>query len=121
MSSRIVVIIASGEKAVVETALMYAKNTLKHNWLEDVKTIFFGPSEKLVANDPELSKEVQELCTAGEAIACKFISDNEGTSEPLSKLGVKIEFVGTIIARLIKEGYVPMIWYQEEPLVPLIS
>jgi len=110
MSSKIVVIIASGEKAVVETALMYAKNTLKHKWMEDVKTILFGPSEQLVANDPELSKEVQEICSTGEAIACKFISDNEGSSEPLSKLGVKIEYVGTIIADLIKQGYVPMVW-----------
>jgi hypothetical protein len=95
---------------VVETALMYAKNTLKNKWLEDVKTILFGPSEKLVANDPELSKEVQEICSAGEAIACKFISDNNGSSEPLSKLGVKIEYMGTIIAELMKQGYVPMVW-----------
>jgi hypothetical protein len=110
MSSKIVVIITSGEKAVVETALMYAKNTLKYNWMEDVKTILFGPSEQLVANDPELSKQVQEICSAGEAIACKFISDNEGSSEPLSKLGVKIEYVGTIIADLIKQDYIPMVW-----------
>ena len=110
MSSKIVVVIASGEKAVVETALMYTKNTLKHRWMEDVNMILFGPSEQLVANDSELSKEVQEICSAGEAIACKFISDKEGSSEPLSKLGVKIEYVGTIIADLIKQGYVPMIW-----------
>ena len=110
MSSKILVIIASGEKAVVETALMYAKNTLKHKWFDDVKTILFGPSEQLVANDPELSKEIQEICETGEAIACKFISDNEGTSALLAKRGVKIEYVGTIIANLIKEGYVPMVW-----------
>ncbi len=110
MSSKIVVIITSGEKPVVETALMYAKNTLKHKWLEDVKTILFGPSQQLVANDPVLSKEVQEICSAGEAIACKFISDNDGSSESLSKLGVKILYVGTIIADLIKQGYVPMVW-----------
>ncbi len=110
MSSKIIVIIASSEKEVVQTALMYAKNTMKHGWLDDVKTILFGPSEKLVANNPELGKEMMELCNTGDGIACKFISDNEGTSESLSKLGVQIEYVGTIIADLIKDGYVPMVW-----------
>jgi hypothetical protein len=110
MRSKVVVIIASGEKGVVQTALMYAKNTMKYGWLDDVKTILFGPSEKLVAQDSELATQVQELCTAGDGIACKFISDHEGTSDALSKLGLQIEYVGTIIANLIKDGYVPMVW-----------
>jgi hypothetical protein len=83
---------------------MYAKNTLKYGWLEDVKTILFGPSEQLVANDPAL----KEIRTTADGIACKFISDNESTSESLEQLGLQIEYVGTIIADLIKEGYVPM-------------
>ncbi|MFX1576213.1 MAG: hypothetical protein ACFFCF_03465 [Promethearchaeota archaeon] len=110
MSAKIVVIIASSDRDVIQTALMYAKNTIKYGWLDDVKTIFFGPSEQLIAKDLILAKEVQELCAAGESYACKFISDKEGTSEPLSKLGVQIEYVGTIIADLIKEGYVPLVW-----------
>jgi len=110
MSSKIVVIIASGHRDVVQTAIMYAKNTLKYHWLDDVKTIFFGPSEALVAKDSELAKDVKELCMAGEGIACKFISDNEGSSKALSKLGLKIEYVGAIIADLIKDGYLPMVW-----------
>ncbi len=110
MNSKIIVIITSAEKGVVQTALMFAKNTLKYGWLDDVKTILFGPSEQLVANDLELAKDVKELCASGEGIACKYISDSEGTSEPLAKLGLKIEYVGTIITDLIKEGYVPMVW-----------
>jgi hypothetical protein len=110
MASKIVIIITSGDKGVVETALMYARNTLKYGWLDDVKTILFGPSERLVANDSALAKEVQEICTQGDGIACKFISDNEGTSDSLAKLGLQIEYVGTIIADLIKDGYVPKVW-----------
>jgi hypothetical protein len=110
MSSKVVVIIASGEKGVVQTALMYAKNTLNSRWLDDVKTILFGPSEQLVAQDSELAEQIKELCATGDGYACKFISDNEGTSDTLSKLGLQVEYVGTIIANLIKDGYVPMVW-----------
>ena len=110
MSSKIVVIITSSDKEVIQTALIYARNTLKFNWLDDVKTILFGPAEQVIANDPELAQEMKEICSTGEAIACKFISDNEGTSTTLAKLGVQIKYVGTIIADLIKDGYVPMVW-----------
>ena len=89
---------------------MYAKNTLKYEWLDDVKTRLFGPSEQLVAQDSELAEQVQDVCVAGESIACEFISDKEGTSETLSRFGLQIEYVGNIIADLIKEGYVPMVW-----------
>jgi hypothetical protein len=110
MSSKIIVIITSAEKQVVQTALMYSKNTTKHGWLDDVKTILFGPSEQLVATDHELANEVRELCNISNGFACKFISDNEGTSESLANLGLKIEYVGTIIADLLKQGYTPMVW-----------
>ena len=110
MNSKVVVIIASANKQVVQTALMYATNTLKYGWLDEVKTVLFGPSEQLVAQDLELANQVKDLCNAGEAIACKFISDKEGTSDELSKLGVQIEYVGTIISDLIKDGFVPMVW-----------
>ena len=110
MSSKVLVIIASGDKAVIHTALMYARNALKNKWLEDVNIILFGPSEQLIAKDSELAQEVEGLCLDGDTIACKFISDKEGISKPLSKLGVKIEYVGTIISNYIKNGYVPMVW-----------
>ncbi len=110
MASKIIVIIASADRAVVQTAMMYAHNTMKFGWLDDVKIIFFGPSEQLVAKDTKLAAEATKLASLGETIACKFISDKDGTSETLSGLGLKIEYVGPIIANLIKEGYVPMVW-----------
>ena len=110
MSDKIIIIITSGDRDVVKTALMFARNSLKHKWLEDVKIIFFGPSEQLVANDPDFAKEVQKICMQGDSIACKFISDNEGISESLAQLGLQIEYVGAIIADFIKDGYIPMVW-----------
>ncbi|MFQ6126016.1 MAG: hypothetical protein ACE5R6_15625 [Candidatus Heimdallarchaeota archaeon] len=43
MSSKLLWIIATGEKEKTFAGLMYARNTQKYNWLEDVK-VFFGPS-----------------------------------------------------------------------------
>jgi len=110
MSSKLLVIIASGDKDTALTGLMYAGNALKNGWLADVKVVFFGPSERLVVQDDEVAERVKEVALVGESFACKAISDREGLSEEVEKLGVKVEYVGSIISDLIKDGYLPMVW-----------
>jgi hypothetical protein len=110
MSSKLLVIIATGDKKKALTGLMYARNALKRSWLEDVKIFFFGPSEKLITEDQDVSVEVKEMASMGECFACKAISDKEGFSGDIEKLGVKVEYVGSIISDYIKDGYIPMVW-----------
>lgn len=110
MSSKLLIIIATGEKEKAQTGLMYARNAIKNRWLDDIKVIFFGPSERVVTKDKDLSKQVQEIAQLSECIACKYIADNEGLSDHLANLGLKIEYVGSIISNLIKNEYVPMVW-----------
>jgi hypothetical protein len=110
MASKILVIVATGEKEKLLTALMYARNALKRKWLEDVKVFFFGPSEKLITSDPEVADAVLEIVSLGDSYACKAISDNQEISDKISDLGVRVEYVGSIISSYIKEGYVPMVW-----------
>ena len=110
MSSKLLVIIASAEKEKALAGLMFARNAIKKAWMDDVKIIFFGPSERLIVTDKQLSNEVIEIATIGEAFACKAISDRDGFSENIEKLGVKVEFVGSKISKLVKQGYVPMVW-----------
>ena len=57
MTSKILVIIATSDREKVLTALMYAKNTISQNWLDDVKVMFFGPSENLLVEDQEIALE----------------------------------------------------------------
>ena len=110
MSSKVLVIIASADREKILTALMYARNTIAYKWLDDVKVMFFGPSEKLLAEDAEIAAEASAIADVGEAIACKFLSDRDGTSKTISDLRVNVEYVGTIIADLLKDGYTPMVW-----------
>ena len=110
MSSKLLVVIATGEKEKAIAGLMYARNTLKNKWLDDVRVVFFGPSEQLAADDDEVAWYVDEIVAMTDCYACKAISDDQKTSENLAKIGMKIEYVGTVISNLIKEGYVPMVW-----------
>lgn len=110
MADKVVVIIATGEPEKALTGMMYAKNAAKHNWLEDVKVVYFGPSEKLLIENEKISKYAIEIADITETFACKFLSDEQNISEEISKKNIKVEYVGTIISDLIKDGYETMVW-----------
>jgi len=110
MTGKILIIIATANKEKALTGLMYATNAKKFGWVEDIKTIFFGPAQNLMVTDTEVSQAVQKLAEQGETIACKFIADRDELSDSTEKLGVQVEYVGTVISDLVKDGYVPMVW-----------
>jgi len=89
---------------------MYARNVLKYKWLEDVRVVFFGPSEKLAATDEEVGWFIKEIAAKGDCYACKAISEKEGVSEILEEAGMIVEYVGATLSNSIKEGYIPMVW-----------
>ena len=110
MSKKLLIIIASGDREKVLTALMYAKNTIKYGWIEDVRVVFFGPSENLLVGDTDVTASAAELAKVGQPLACKFLSDRDGISEKIENLGITVDYVGSMISDLIKDGYAPMVW-----------
>ena len=110
MTDKVLVIIATGDRDKALTGLMYARNALRRGWLDDVKVVYFGPSERLMVEDADVASAAIEVASLGEAYACKAISDRDEISEKIDELGVRVEYVGTIISDYIRQGYVPMVW-----------
>jgi hypothetical protein len=111
MRDKILVIISTSEKEKALTGMMYAVNSMMHGWMEDVQLFLFGPAEKLFPKDEELQKYLGDFIDMnGEPVACKFIADKNGGGEELTALGLNVDYVGEKISRLIKDGYVPLIW-----------
>jgi hypothetical protein len=54
--------------------------------------------------------EALVVAKLGKCFACKAISDREKISEKVDKMGINVEYVGSIISDYIKQGYVPMVW-----------
>ena len=107
MPNKLFVILASGDKDVaLEMALFYPYTLAKEKYLDEVKVILFGPSEKLVARDKNVQKRIKKLQEVNVAIsACKYCSDRMGVSDKLEKLGITVEYVSKGIAQMIKDGW----------------
>lgn len=97
----------SGDKEVaLKMVFMYSLNCKKHSWMDNVRLLIWGPSGKLLSEDPELQKYLNDLKNAGvELYACKACADMYGISDKLTNLGVTVEYTGKMLADLQKEGW----------------
>jgi hypothetical protein len=110
MSSKIISIISTGEKEKALTGILYSTMAKAQGWMDEVKVVLLGPSEKLAATDPQVQDALKQAMANTSPVACKFIADQQGITQKLEELGLDIQFVGDIISNHIKEGYMPMVW-----------
>ena len=110
MASKVMVIISTAEKDKALTGIMYAVNAQKNKWIDDLKVIFFGPFENLMCEDEEVVQAASRLLDYETPIACKFLSDRDGISAKLEKMGVNVYYVGALISGYIEKGYTPMVF-----------
>ena len=107
---------ASGQQLIVWTSadrevalnmvFMYAENAKKRGWMDTVRLLIWGPSGKLLVADAELKERLGKLKEAGvELYACKACAEIYGIGESLTELGVTVEYTGTMLANLQKEGW----------------
>ena len=61
MANKVFAIITDNDREqALEVGLIYPMNCAKNKWLEEVKVIFFGPSEKLAAFDTQVKEKIKD-------------------------------------------------------------
>ena len=103
---KLVVLWTSGDREVaLKMVFMYTFNSKKNGWCDDVTLVVWGPSAKILTEDPELQKEIQKMINAGVMVkACKGCSDQYGVSEKLEEIGITVLYIGKELTDYIKEG-----------------
>ena len=107
MATKLFVLLSSGDREVaLEVGLQYPLNAAKQNWMDEVKLIIFGPSEKIAAYDAEVQGRIKGLQEAGiEVMACKWCADKMNITSLLEGAGIKVVYVGSVISQLLRDGW----------------
>ncbi len=105
--NRVFILITNADPLVMkEMAFMYGLNSLKHKWMDQVRIIFWGPSQNTVISDATIKPYLTDLESVGvELWACKGCSDNLGVTDKLKALGIRVEYVGVLLSDMLKEGW----------------
>ena len=84
---------------------MYTTNSIFNHWWDEVSVIIWGASAKLSANDPRVQESIKQMIHIGiSVVACKACSDNLGTTEKLSEIGVDVKYFGTGLTEILQDG-----------------
>jgi len=84
---------------------MYTINSLIHGWWEKVTLIIWGATAKLVAEDANIQKKIEEALDAGVHItACKACADQLGVTETLEKLNIEVKYWGQPLTEVLKNN-----------------
>lgn len=84
---------------------MYAINSRKNNWWDEVNVIIWGASVKLTGNDTQIQTEILEMIASGVKIeACKACADNFGVSDKLLQLGITVRYMGEPLTQYLKSN-----------------
>ncbi len=85
---------------------MYATNSLKFGWWEEVRIIVWGATVKLLTESEKMQELVQEFQKAGgKCQACLSCAEKLGKVEDLQKIeGIEIEYMGQPLTEVLKEN-----------------
>ena len=113
--AKALIIILSGADSPIKIrlGLTLAWRTKNSGAFEDVKLLFFGPSEDFIAktDDKDILDAYDEVLKNNiMPQACVFIADGFGVSKALQEKKVELVHVGQRIAELMGEGYQPMMF-----------
>jgi hypothetical protein len=111
-SGNVVIIIQSADPEAIFGGLLYASCAIKNKWMDNVKVVFWGPSEKTLAElapDSEQIKLLKEIIAMGgkdgKPWACGAFSDRYGVTKKMVDLGFEVFHPGKATSYLIKLGY----------------
>lgn len=111
MSSKLVIIVSQAEENAIWTGLFTAIKCTKNSYMDDIRLVLWGPSEKVIADNKELQNMVQEYLALEKPVwACKTCSDRYGVTEAMEALGCKVDYMGLLVTSWLKEGFVPLNW-----------
>ncbi|MGC8980988.1 MAG: hypothetical protein ACP5KL_05785 [Thermoplasmata archaeon] len=110
--TKILVIITSGKNEIDKAmaGMSFAYNAKVKGYLDDIRIMFFGPSEELIASEnKDIQEMLRKLSEAGMfMVACRNVSEKYQVTSRLSTLGIRVDYVGKIIADHVRDGYVPI-------------
>ena len=100
--TKVLIWLASGDRAKLEPGILWGKNAKLNGWVDEVRFVVFGESEKLILQDDDL---FQMLAEVQPPMFCKHLADAQGISEGLEEKGANLVYVGEPIAEAIKQGF----------------
>lgn len=102
---KLAILWVSGDReAALNMVLMYTLKSNSEKWWKECRLITWGPSNKLLAEDPEVKLMLKQIMDTGVKVeACKRCAEGYGIVENLEALGVTVRPMGEPFTEYLKD------------------
>ena len=100
--TKVLIWLASGETDKLMPGIIWGTNARKYGWVDDVRFVVFGESERALLDHEALFEMLQ---TTVEPSYCKYVATSQQVADALQAKGARVEYVGEPIAEMIRDGY----------------
>ncbi len=106
-SNKLAILWTSGNPAIAKNFVgMYGPTAKKAGWFDEVNIILWGPSNKLVVENPETQALLKNMQAAGVKVySCQACAQSYGLVDELRALGVDVKYMGRPLTAYLKRGY----------------
>jgi len=95
----------SNKDTIFNMLSMYAINSKKKSWWQEVNVIIWGASAKLAGTDAEVQAVIREMIDNGISVeACKDCCDKYGVTAKMEELGIEVKYMGQPLTDYSKSG-----------------
>lgn len=103
---KLVVLWTSDDPYVAErVAFMYTHAAKTAGWFKEVTLIIWGPSAKLISENPSLQEKISTMVDDGvEVQACIACANAYGVADKLKELGYEVKGMGKPLTDYLKSG-----------------
>lgn len=106
MTDKLLVVIVSDDESKARVGVQMAGRMIGRHNLADVRVLFFGPSERLLASPPAtLAEPLATVRAGGAPMACRAVAESMQIVEPLDAAGIELVAAGQEIEQRILDGY----------------
>jgi hypothetical protein len=109
-AEKLLVIWSTADREVAENMIfMYLGRAMEQNWWDRVRLVVWGPSARLVADDPKLQAGLKEMIRTGvEIYACRECTERYGVSGALADLGITVQNMGEPLSEMLTLDWVTL-------------
>lgn len=92
-------------EAALQMVLMYTLRSNAEKWWKECKLITWGPSNKLLAEDPDVKLMLTQILDTGVQVeACKRCAESYGVEDTLISMGVDVKLMGEPLTEYLKDS-----------------
>lgn len=106
MTDKLLMMFISDDEAKARVGLQMASRMIQRRNLADVRDLFIGSSERLLADPPEaLVEPLTAVRAEGTPMACRATAERMEIVQRLDAVGVELVAAGQEVERRILDGY----------------